>query len=199
MKSIETLQQRFDKVRHEPSDISEHTGILYDLACQCDHITEMGVRGGVSTTFLYHALTRAKRRSLYRRALICYDINDCECRKLFEQYNEIDWMPRFEFHQMDSRKANIERTQMLFIDTLHTYEQLKAELKLHAHKVSRWIVLHDTKTFGTSDEGNKPGPGLWPAVEEFLKQETFHVKLKDDNQNGLTVLERRIRREQILR
>lgn len=187
---METLQQKFDRVRHEPSDISEHTHILYDLACQCDHVTEMGVRGGISTTFLYHALARARRASTRRRALICYDINDCEIARDMEAYAKEPNMPRFEFWQKDSRKVNIELTEMLFIDTLHTYEQLKAELKLHAHKVSKRIVLHDTKSFELLDEGSISGPGLWPAVEEFVEQGVFYVKLKDEKQNGLTVLER---------
>ena len=78
---------------------------------------------------------------------------------------------------------------LLFIDTLHDYEQLKEELFVHAHKVRKYIVLHATTTFGQA--GETPGRrGLWPAVEEFLALGTFHVKERYDNNHGLTILER---------
>jgi hypothetical protein len=63
--------------------------------------------------------------------------------------------------------VEIEPTDMLFIDTFHVYEQLRRELALHAGKARRFIVLHDTTTFG--EKGEREGSrGLWPAVAEFL-------------------------------
>ena len=77
----------------------------------------------------------------------------------------------------------------MFIDTRHDYEQLKEELRRHAGNVRRYIVLHDTTTFG--EQGETPGhAGLWPAVEEFLAQGTFRLKSREHQNNGLTVLER---------
>lgn len=190
MKNTETLQERFDRVRHEPSDISAHTGLLYDLACQCDHVTEMGVRSGVSTTFLYHALAHAKRKSQRPRILICYDIHACSCSKDFERFAQGPRMPSFEFHQTSSLLAYIDPTEMLFIDTLHAYAQLVEELDRHWQRVKRWIVLHDTTSFGTHDEGNIPGPGIWQAVEEFVDEHPFEIETRDTKQNGLTVLRR---------
>jgi hypothetical protein len=70
-------------------------------------------------------------------------------------------------------------------DTWHAYDQLKAELRRHAHK---YIMLHDTTTYG--QHGESPGHGgLWPAVEELLALGTFKVKARYANNNGLTVLE----------
>jgi hypothetical protein len=94
------------------------------------------------------------------------------------------------FQQADVLAVDIEETDLLFIDTLHVYEQLQEELRLHAGKVRRYIVLHDTMTFG--ERGEVQGRlGLRPAVEEFLAQGTFYVKDRYENNNGLTVLERR--------
>ncbi len=73
--------------------------------------------------------------------------------------------------------------------TLHTYDQLKAELARHAAKARRWIVLHDTTTFATKGMESDPR-GLWPAVEEVLADGTFVLKERRENNNGLTVLER---------
>ena len=95
----------------------------------------------------------------------------------------------FVFHQADVLWVDIEETDLLFIDTLHDYEQLVQELALHARKARKYIVLHDTTTFG--ETGETPGHrGLWPAVEEFLSRGGFQVKERYSNNNGLTVLER---------
>ena len=76
----------------------------------------------------------------------------------------------------------------MFIDTLHTYDQLSEELRLHAPKARKYIVLHDTTTYG--EGGETPGhQGLWPAVEEFLAEGCFRLGARNTNNNGLTVLE----------
>jgi hypothetical protein len=62
-------------------------------------------------------------------------------------------------------------------------------LRRHAARARRYIVLHDTTTFG--EQGEAEGQrGLWPAVEEFLAQGGFRLKQRSTNNNGLTVLER---------
>jgi hypothetical protein len=99
----------------------------------------------------------------------------------------------------------IEETDLLFIDTWHVYQQLKKEFELHADKSRKYIILHDTTTFGENGEGIAstninivtgqieaiPHKGLWPAVEEFLESNTkWKLKERYTNNNGLTVLER---------
>jgi hypothetical protein len=160
-----------------PSDIHEHCPTLHALARECGHVTEMGTRTGVSTTALLFARP-AK--------LVCYD---------FQKYPQIEQLqslaPPTElvFHQADVLQVEIEETDLLFIDTWHVYEQLREELRRHACTARKYIVLHDTTTFGErgETEGHK---GLWPAVEEFLAEGTFHLKQRYENDNGLTVLER---------
>ena len=52
------------------------------------------------------------------------------------------------------------------------------------------LVLHDTTTY--SDVGEAPGHrGIWPAIEEFLAEGHFALRQRLQNNNGLTVLERR--------
>jgi hypothetical protein len=72
--------------------------------------------------------------------------------------------------------------------TLFNLGSVYQELARHAAKVRRYIVLHDTTTFGTHGEveGQR---GLWPAVEAFLARGTFRLKQRYENNNGLTVLE----------
>jgi hypothetical protein len=99
---------------------------------------------------------------------------------------------RFEFRQEDVLKAEVEETDLLFIDTWHVYDQLREELRRHAGKARKYVVLHDTTTF--EDKGETEGHwGLWPAVEQFLAEGTFRLMRRYDNNNGLTVLDADLR------
>jgi hypothetical protein len=48
--------------------------------------------------------------------------------------------------------VEIERTDMLFIDTWHKYGQLSEELRMHSPNVDKYIVLHDTTSYEYRDE-----------------------------------------------
>lgn len=160
------------------SDINEHLPTLSTLTSECDHVTEMGVRYGVSTrAFLRHNVS-----------YVGYDINDHGIGEYFE--NARKFGKNVTFHVKSTLEVEIDKTDLLFIDTLHNYSQLKEELRLHADKVSKYIVLHDTTLFELNDEVGG-GPGLWPAVEEFLNWNSeWEIKERYTNNNGLTVLRR---------
>jgi hypothetical protein len=160
-----------------PSDINEHLPLLHERARQCRHVTEFGMRTGVSTVALLFAQPEK---------LISYDLR---------RYPQVDLLTslagrtEFVFCQDDVLRVEIEETDLLFIDTLHTFDQVREELRRHGHKARQYVVLHDTTTFG--EEGEVPGShGIWAAVEEFLTRGNFIIKERFVNNNGLTVLER---------
>jgi hypothetical protein len=67
------------------------------------------------------------------------------------------------------------------IDTEHTYEQCIKELRMHAHKVDKYIIFHDTVLF---NDLNK-------AINEFMEvNQQWKVKEVLTNNNGLTILEK---------
>jgi GT2 family glycosyltransferase/tetratricopeptide (TPR) repeat protein len=49
------LAALYELACREPSDVNEHLPTLYALAKECEHVTELGTRGGVSTTALLYA------------------------------------------------------------------------------------------------------------------------------------------------
>lgn len=177
MSRIEAL---YHQAAQNPSDINEHVERLRQLGESCSHITEFGVRTGVSTI----AWVAARPKTL-----VCYDIRRCsEVDSIEEAAKEID--VAFIFHERDVLKVTIDPTDLLFIDTLHTYDQLCAELALHASCVRAMIVLHDTTTYGVSGELPRTR-GLWPAVEEFLvANPAWKLHERRTNNHGLTVLKR---------
>lgn len=177
------IQKEYTIAATTPSDINEHLPILKDLANECDHITEMGVRTGVSTrAFL---LSNAK--------LISYDL--VADQKVVELINEARTAGKdATFIKADVLQIEIEETDLLFIDTWHEYKQLKQELTRHANKARKYIAFHDTNTYGLKNEGGDNGQqtqGLLPAIIEFLiENRNWQFKMLRTNNNGLTVIER---------
>jgi hypothetical protein len=177
------IEKEFAIAASSPSDIHEHLPVLYELAKDCNHIIEMGVRTGIST----RAFLRVDAK------LISYDI--VTDQKVVDLINEAKKAGKdATFIEADVLKIDIEETDLLFIDTWHTYEQLKQELSLHGNKSRKYMVFHDTNTFGLKNEGGQAystSQGLLPAIIEFLMVNP-HWRFKKflTNNNGLTVLER---------
>ncbi len=178
---MELLSERFIRAALEPSDINEHIPLLHDLASRVVRVTEFGTRLGVSTTAFLVA------KPLFLR---CYDI----FRQ--PQVDELLSLARthrvsMEFHLQDTCTVDIEGTDLLFIDTFHVEQQLAKELERHHDKVTRYIVLHDTESFG--EVGEDPAQrGLNYALHPFLQQyPQWGVADHRSNNNGLTILERK--------
>jgi hypothetical protein len=175
-----TLEEKYIQLCNTPSDINEHLPTLKEYASKCNHVTEMGVRYIVST----YALLMGKPKTM-----ISYDINPCDWQPVKEMAPDTD----FTFEIGDTLKIEIAPTELLFIDTLHNYNQLSGELKLHSSKASKYIILHDTTSFelhGESYTGTYER-GLWPAVTEFLNNSPeWKLLERYTNNNGLTILAR---------
>ena len=179
-------------------DINEHLPTLRRYASECNHVTEMGTRFAVST----HALLIGKPNKV-----VAIDLN----KHFYEPYeNDVEIFAEscgveYEFIEGDDLKMDIEQTDMLFIDTLHTYNQLSKELRKHEKSVNKWIILHDTITFGERDEDfyrngkineevstqEVTKRGLYTALTDFLTEnKDWVIKEHFTNNNGLTVIER---------
>lgn len=166
------------------SDISEHLPMIAELAAQCSHVTEFGVRGGLSTTAILYGLSLRGSGTLKS-----YDIE--------HHHAEIPELPRgvaWQFEKADTAKlSEIEPTDMLMLDSLHTAEHVAAEL-WHAVNVSRYIVFHDTTTFAGAGQGDGGAMGICPAIFNFLASAEGYrewlVFRHNPNNNGLLVLKR---------
>ena len=79
------------------------------------------------------------------RRLITYDIKRQETVNYLVEA-AIEMGVDFEFREQDVLQADIEPTDLHFIDTWHVDRQIRAELARHAHKVRRYVVLDDMET-----------------------------------------------------
>lgn len=165
------------------SDINEHLPTLHEYAKKCETIAEFGVRD-VCSSFAF-AYAKPKK-------LICVDIETNVYIKDFIDLCKKENI-NLKFDQASTLNYELEPVDLLFIDTLHTYSQLKQELKLHHSKVKKYLIFHDTISYGKVNEHNTPDEkqGLVPAIKEFLQE---HKEWKEvctyTNNNGLTILER---------
>jgi hypothetical protein len=173
------FEQEYQQACITPSDMYEHLPIIAELASECTHCTELGVGWGVSTKgFLRNDVE-----------LHSYEFNPLPGVK--EWFDEARASGRnVTLHVADTRKVEIAPTDMMLVDSLHVYEQVQKELELHADKVSKYILFHDTTLFAVRGEFN--GRGIWPAIEEFLeaKKDEWELVERRTNCNGLTIIKR---------
>lgn len=180
------LDAEYEACRARPtSDISLHMPLLRELAAQCAHVTEFGVRGADGSTV---ALLAGQPETMVSWDCAPAHIVNQRVHSLLGARGRTLWYPRVG----DSLSCFIEETDLLFIDTYHSGKQLFAELNRHGWQVRKWIVCHDTFTFGWRGEDGRE-PGLLYALREFQQHVAFPIwqlKVKDEQQNGLVVLER---------
>lgn len=184
------LDDFYHSISTQPSDVRDHVETLKTLAASCKHVTEFGTADGTTTIALL-----AGRPG----KLISYDIRRLpEVDGLFKIAQDADII--FQFYQMSTLAELIEETDFLYIDDLHTYDQVKAELAMHAGQVRRYIAFHDTDTCKEHDErgqtwtpthGQDDGKphGILPAITEFLRDhDEWRLMSHVHYNNGLTIL-----------
>jgi beta-1,4-mannosyl-glycoprotein beta-1,4-N-acetylglucosaminyltransferase len=177
MNAAEAMYQRSVET---PSDINEHLPYLHHLAGQVEHVTEFGTRSGCSTSAFLSA--KPKR-------LVAYDLERYETIGVLEAAAKEIGVD-FHFYEQDVLAADIEETDLLFIDTWHVGEQMTAELERHAPKVRKLLVMHDTETFAEFGEtaGHR---GIWPSIAAYVREHPEWRLLEHfPNCNGLTVFAR---------
>jgi len=178
-----TLEEIYHQKCNDNSDICEHLPTLRRYAEKCDSVIELGVRSIVSTWAFLAAKPKCmfsidiKRPSEYKD----YDPNGCNL-ELAEQLAEESGID-FSFIQADTLQIELPEADLIFFDTLHTYDQLSQELRIHAPKARKYMIFHDTVTY--KDE-------LMPAIINFLLTDFSGWKIIEEfrNNNGLLVMEK---------
>ncbi len=201
-----TVDECLEHVRNSSAsiDICEHLDTLREYASKCDSVTELGVRWVVSTW----ALMAGRPKKLTSFDIHHFGIYGVDPETLDNAASNAGVI--FKFYQEDVLTTDkLFETDLLFIDTIHSFKQLSMELHLHANKVKKYIVFHDTSSFGEMDEAEiRPNPGwskellgyyntLGPAqginaaIIEFLTvNPEWRVDKLFTNNNGLMIITR---------
>jgi hypothetical protein len=166
-----TLEGLYNARLKTPHNIDQHLPIIREYASRCSHVTEFGTDRGWSTSALLASGCPVVHS---------YDINRCPEVSTMEEL-AVRAGVEYVFHLEDTRQVGvIEFTDLLLVDTDHTYEQVKTELRRHAGRVRRYLVFHDTVTF----------PEINKAIEEECYPNRWNVVEDIRTQHGLLILER---------
>jgi hypothetical protein len=160
--------------------VMPHLEVFQKYGSLSNIITEFGVETGCSTV----AFLISGCKKMYS-----YDVIVTPNARMVKQAADRDGV-YFRLYEKNNLKVKIKTTDLLFIDTDHWYGQIKAELEHHHTRVRKWIMMHDTETFGMINPFDGR-PGMKAAIFEFL--ETYpewklleHIEIG----HGLTILER---------
>lgn len=182
--NMPAILAKYEEKVNTPSDINELLPYLRAVAEKCPRIVEFGVRQPTSTW----ALLAGNPESL-----ISYDVYKDAA------VDEVEAIaPNFKFILGSTLEIEIEETDFIFIDTVHTATQLERELARHADKAKKYLGFHDIFSFGDVGEyyqGIDPeincGRGLWAALTPFLENNPeWKVDFKTSENNGLLILRR---------
>jgi hypothetical protein len=210
---MEYIRNKYEHLRVVPSPTNEHLHILFNYAAECNNAIETGVDGCVTSWAIAYGLLSNPNNTQRRPLLVVNDIikcnvseftNACESlpitvKEVWKNNLEIDFTADLEDNTFD----------MIFIDTWHVYGQLKRELNKFKSIINKYIVMHDTTVDGIYGETIRQNMGaerqsivsgipveeinrgLIPAIDEFLLENPeWRLKIKLENNNGLTILER---------
>jgi len=90
----------------------------------------------------------------------------------------------FKFIISNDLEIEISPCELLFIDTMHTEEHTYQELRLHANKVSKYLVFHDV---------TQPRFGTLAGINRWWKNHPeWKLKYQDFNDCGFMILEKKI-------
>ncbi len=191
IEAVNKISQLYQEKCNLASDINELLPYLRGYADKVESVTEMGVRHPTSTyAFLSSKAKRVRSYDIETQPGVAIAIDLAKKAGIDYEYVEADVLA-----------VDIEETDLLFIDTYHSYSQLTAEFKRHAGKVRKFILMHDSISFRTSDEpsyhavsilvppANKVG--IWPAIQEFLEaNKEWSIELELTFNNGLMILKK---------
>lgn len=188
----------------QSSDINEHIPLLRRIASECSSVVEIGIRHVVSTWGILLGLAESTQPSRSYLGIDMADPYPAEKFTLARHLTEAQGIS-FTYWKANDMDIDIPEVDMLFIDSLHTYCHLTYELEKFCGNVKKYIAMHDTsEPWGNLDADdyhgnyteypahyNRTKRGLWPAVEDFLRNHPeWRLHERRFNNHGFTILKR---------
>lgn len=196
LRSAASVKEFYELAAATPTAITDHLPTLRYYAGRCSVAGEFGVKRGASSSALLMGAS----------VVYSWDIKEtAEARHLETLAGQ-----RWHYAIGDSRsipKEHFPPMELLFIDSLHTYAQVRAELNRAMDHVSKYLIFHDTVTFGSVGAQEETGQQQWnysehhgqsvpmehlgimPAILEFMSQRPqWRVLQHDANSHGLLIL-----------
>jgi cephalosporin hydroxylase len=172
------FEKEYQEACNRQTDMCEHLPWISEIVSKFKHATEFGVGYAQSTRgFLRHDI------EMHSYEIQVYPETDEYFKDAIAAGRNVT------LHVESTLEADVAPTDVLLVDSYHSYDQVVQELALHAHKVKKYIFLHDTTLFGELGQGMEKG--IWPAIQEFLDSHPeWQLVERRTNCNGMTLIER---------
>jgi len=176
-----SLDELYAKVCNNVSDVFMHCPTIREFASRCQHVTELGLNSlGVSVAVM------AGQPLIF----IAYGKDKKVVDEIVKELPDNVGRTHLKIREGNSLKVQIEETEMLILDTYHTYSQLKKELLKHAGSVTKYIIIVNSYAFALRGEDGS-SPGVMDAVVEFVaKNDRWEIIYNERKNNGLLILQR---------
>lgn len=181
-----TLREWYEAETRKRSDFNEHLPRMFELAARCKVVTELSgwwkpadaaFAAGLPADGRFVSITPKRKPQWATLA-----------RLMGPRFSGVETNP--------DAVPDIPETDLLFIDTAHTAAALFPLLDRLHHRVSSYLVVHCTETFGEwGDRERSPGVrerGVLHALRSFCNaHKEWVVRDNDRNNHGLIVLSKR--------
>ena len=158
------IDRLYEMAVERPIGSRVHATVLRELAAG-KRVLELGVCFGMSTAILLSARPSC---------MTSVDIRPFILEESFRAAaEEADLWWGFECADTTSNRRFMAGCDFMFVDTLHTYDQVRAELTQHVGpEYPKVIAFHDTVLYGEVGDGpmtpdGTPPEGINRAIEEF--------------------------------
>jgi len=167
----------FQELKNTGSDINEHLQTIFEYSKNCRIGLELGCGYGRSSFAFLMALQK----------LYSVDINHLQTA--YELLNPYFGEKFVRIEGSSLEFTDYEDVDVMLVDSWHTYGHVKKELEIHAQNIKKYIMFHDTVSFGTlGEDGIK---GVNDAINEFLAEHPEWVKVYEAfNNNGFLIIEK---------
>lgn len=158
-----------------PRDLDQHLATLQKLASQCTHVTEFSKRRESTPALMAAPM------------VLSYNI---ERDPLQDRLRMLAGNGLVLEHKPSTDVPAIPQTDMLFIDSIHTHKAALDELRKYGKSVAKFIVFHDTHTYGMRGEDGSSG-GLLSAMSDYIRENPeWFFSFHSPTQHGLTCITR---------
>ena len=186
------MDEIYEFIRSIPRDLDKHLPALRALAGQCGHVTEItkrreslvGLMAGRPHTAISWLMEKDPLQDRLRDVVRGNERNGTG----HERGTHV--LTIHELQGTETAHIRIEPTELLFIDSRHHADRLRAELEPNIDQVSRFLVIRGTGHCGEKAEDGQ-GPGLFHGIRWLMQSRPeWRIIYHTNDEYGLTVLSR---------
>ena len=193
------IDEKYHYLGNVTSDIAHFFPTIAKYSRKCDSVLELGVRWVVGTWAFLYGLREENKDYHIPKTYLGVDLDPLENwdanveNQLIEGSKQRNIDFSFQIADVLSPEFynSIPNFDLVFLDTDHSYDQVKQELEIYHQKCNKYIMLHDTIAFRHGGAWENDEKGIWPAIMEFINTHPeWEIWETNPEHPGLTILKK---------